>query len=173
MTQQQAIQIKQRLQNMFPNQTHYSNEEFTKIFLRYIMPLNFEKAVKAVELIMRNNKYIPSIAEFNQAYMTIATNMASKADDMSKYAECEICGKSGFLIYSKEFEGVIYDFIAYCKCERGKRWQISGNDFWTLPVSDVYDVEWLKETKNEGNELNVFNLQTIKNVLAAKFKEGW
>lgn len=118
MTQSEFIEATTRVENYFGKE--YTSEQ-RKIMYENLKDWNKEKYVKAINYCIRNNKYLPKIADLTNKdiYTTTVQNK-----EKIEFVKCDKCNE-GFVRYFKCIKNgdkiLKYEYIALCTCENGKK----------------------------------------------------
>lgn len=119
MTNKEFIQATSRLEGYFDKE--YKTEQLKEMFT-VVKGWTIEKYTKAVNYCIRNNKYLPKIADLTSADTATVQTQSTKAIE---YSKCKKCNGEGFIKYFKEkIDGnrtLKYEYIALCTCENAKK----------------------------------------------------
>jgi hypothetical protein len=163
MNSNEALKIQTQLKGYYYNSDAYKNKEFLMKFHEYLLKLNFDRAEKAVGLVVREAKFFPTVAEFDTAYK----NVYARAETIEK-TSCETCEGNGFIEYIRVIEGHSYDFMAYCSnCSAGQQWEINTkNGYYTKPSSEILLDEFIRQNPKHSVQAG-----QSKNILHEKILE--
>ena len=131
MTNEEFVQATSRLEGYFDKE--YKTEQLKEMFA-VVRGCTIEKYTKAVNYCIRNNKYLPKIADITNADTATVQTQSTKTIE---YTKCEKCNGEGFIKYfKKKIDGnrtLKYEYIALCTCENAKKQrEINKYNFPTL-----------------------------------------
>lgn len=119
MTNEEFVQTTSRLEGYFDKE--YKTEQLKEMFT-VVKGWTIEKYTKAVNYCIRNNKYLPKIADLIGADTATIQTQSTKAIE---YIKCKKCNGEGFIKYFKQKKDgnriLKYEYIALCTCENGRK----------------------------------------------------
>lgn len=119
MSNEEFIQATSRLEGYFDKE--YKTEQLKEMFI-VVKGWTIEKYTKAVNYCIRNNKYLPKIADLTSADTATVQTQSTKAIE---YSKCKKCNGEGFIKYFKQKNDgnriLKYEYIALCTCENAKK----------------------------------------------------
>ena len=123
MTREQSLLVLKTLASAFPRNpatVEATREQYIKCF----SDLKFETAQVAADVLIKQNNYFPTIAEFRASY-NAATRTSCPEGANYCGTDCKVCQNKGFVIFLKHG----YEFVAYCtECQRGGDWNYDGRN---------------------------------------------
>lgn len=104
---------------------HYFDKEYKtdqlKIMFDFFKSWSIEKYRKAINYCIKNNKYLPKIADLTNADIDFAQ---VKNKENLEFTKCNKCNGEGFIKYFKTIQNgekpITYEYIAFCTCENAK-----------------------------------------------------
>jgi hypothetical protein len=161
MTKEDSTAFFKSLQMSYPQQMQMT-QDFSVVFVKYLQGLDINKAKRAGAICVQKEKFFPTIASFNEVYLSIVNQTESFQN-----VKCDICCSSGVLYYTKRVYNTDYDYFAYCDCENGEQFKIGGKIWHTKHHSEVCPPEWTKaETKDIFKGLgSVERFETIRKMI--------
>lgn len=131
MNNAEFIQATSRLEHYFDKE--YKTEQL-KIMFDFLKEWNIERYKKAINYCIRNNKYLPKIADLTNAN-TDSMQVGNK--EAIDFVKCNKCNGEGFINYWKTDNNggnsIQYEYLAFCTCENAnKQRTINGYDLPTL-----------------------------------------
>ena len=119
MTNEEFVQTTSRLEGYFDKE--YKTEQLKEMFT-VVKGWTIEKYTKAVNYCIRNNKYLPKIADLIGADTATIQTQSTKTIE---YTKCKKCNGEGFIKYFKQKRDgnriLKYEYIALCTCENGRK----------------------------------------------------
>lgn len=119
MTNEEFVQTTSRLEGYFDKE--YKTEQLKEMFT-VVKGWTIEKYTKAVNYCIRNNKYLPKIADLIGADTATIQTQSTKTIE---YTKCKKCNGEGFIKYFKQKKDgsriLKYEYIALCTCENGRK----------------------------------------------------
>lgn len=131
MTNAEFVQTTSRLEKYFDKE--YRSEQLKEMFYA-VQDWSLERYTKTVNYCIRNNKFLPKIADLLNAEVS---NINTSTTQEITVVPCKKCHGSGLIKYFKKIEDgprtLTYEFIALCNCENGKQQrEINGYKFRTI-----------------------------------------
>ena len=131
MTNAEFIQATTRLENYYDKE--YTTEQL-KIMFDFLRGWTVEKYMKAINFCLKNNKFLPKIADLTNA--EIDNNQVQNKDKID-FVKCDKCNGEGFIKYWKTIQNggkpIQYEYIALCTCDNAdKQRSINGHKLPTL-----------------------------------------
>lgn len=131
------------------------DRESIDIYLNQLLQFDYELCEKALNELIKTNKYCPTIAEISEKtkQLTIAEMKAREIDEAIKNnKECPICEGKGFVVVTQELKSNSWQgkklktqHVAYCdKCAQGEKYKFDGRtiaskdhrtEYYSLPYS--------------------------------------
>lgn len=126
-----------------------------KIYMNQLIELDYQACSKALDDLVKTNKFCPSIAEIRERYLSIKKN-AHNIAEMNYKNTCKVCNNKGFIVLRKFTNEYIFDdvklpltYIAYCDmCEKGNQYKYDGSNnekyaskYHLLPISQYKSEE--------------------------------
>lgn len=101
----------QQLENFYGKEYNdIQKQEIFKTFAQYTAA----RFVYLISLVYKQYKYLPMLSELVELHSTIPYAEIQKK--LGKKIKCEKCKRRGFYIYTKNYNGIDYDFIVKCDC---------------------------------------------------------
>lgn len=101
----------QQLENFYGKEYNdIQKQEIFKTFAQYTAA----RFVYLISLVYKQYKYLPMLSELVELHSTIPYAEIKKK--LGKKIKCEKCKNRGFYIYTKNHNGIDYDFIVKCDC---------------------------------------------------------
>ena len=127
MTNAEFIQATSRLENYYDKE--YTTEQL-KIMFDMLKEWNIQKYIRAINYCIRNNKFLPKVADLTSAE---SDNNQVVEKPKIDFIKCNKCSE-GFVRYFKELQNggktIKYEYLALCTCENGhKQREINGYNF--------------------------------------------
>ena len=131
MTNAEFIQATTRLENYYDKE--YTTEQL-KIMFDFLRGWTVEKYMKAINFCLKNNKFLPKIADLTNA--EIDNNQVQNKEKID-FVKCDKCNGEGFIKYWKTIQNggkpIQYEYIALCTCDNAdKQRSINGYKLPTL-----------------------------------------
>ena len=131
MTNAEFIQATTRLENYYDKE--YTTEQL-KIMFDFLRGWTVEKYMKAINFCLKNNKFLPKIADLTNA--EIDNNQVQNKEKID-FVKCDKCNGEGFIKYWKTIQNggkpIQYEYIALCTCDNAdKQRSINGHKLPTL-----------------------------------------
>ena len=125
------IQATTRLENYYGKE--YTTEQL-KIMFDFLRGWTVEKYMKAINFCLKNNKFLPKIADLTNA--EIDNNQVQNKEKID-FVKCDKCNGEGFIKYWKTIQNggkpIQYEYIALCTCDNAdKQRSINGHKLPTL-----------------------------------------
>jgi hypothetical protein len=104
---------------------------------------------------LKTNKFAPSISDIYDRYVT---DMKIQKDlSIGKTEDCKVCEGKGFVMYKKNVNGSIYEFVARCNCTNARQYSKEIPTIDAIIDTSDYIQETNKENmKNKASEGNIF-----------------
>ena len=131
MTNAEFIQATTRLENYYDKE--YTTEQL-KIMFDFLRGWTVEKYMKAINFCLKNNKFLPKIADLTNA--EIDNNQVQNKEKID-FVKCDKCNGEGFIKYWKTIQNggkpIQYEYIALCTGDNAdKQRSINGHKLPTL-----------------------------------------
>lgn len=97
--------------------TELNQKEF-EIWFKELGNLSIERFNYILETLYRKNKFMPKLSEL----IEINKQLPRELKPEPKKQKCIKCGGSGYLTYTKEINGLKYQYACVCNCGRQKRY---------------------------------------------------
>ena len=165
-TSVQASEHVRKIASMFPTGA-LANESARQQYIDVLVGMDDETTKEAIHQCFLTNKYCPTIADIKSTYQTLLqrANM-SKA---WKVIKCSGCGGSGVYPYTKVQEDTAYQYVAYCSCEAGQRYNISTKDGQVYRYDDIFQGQYVQNADEfEGVPIEEIRGQIRKFLMAAQ-----
>ena len=119
MTNAEFIQATTRLENYYDKE--YTTEQL-KIMFDFLRGWTVEKYMKAINFCLKNNKFLPKIADLTNAEID---NNQTQNKEKIDFIKCKKSNGEGFIKYWKSVQNgdktIKYEYIALCTCDNANR----------------------------------------------------
>lgn len=148
MTKTEAKELVVKISSTFPNSKFDSVRR--QVYADVLEKMDFNTAARAIDRLILNNRFCPTIAEIHETYQTIQKNERLKSPVMKQLkSTCPVCAGFGYLVKHKEDES---DYIYHCECQAGQRWAYDGTKLKENP-SDFF-IPSITSLNTEGGNIN-------------------
>ena len=141
MTSGEFIEATSRLEQYFGKE--YTNEQ-RQIMFDELQNLSIERYKQLVSVVIRKNKFLPKVADFEEASIETPYINKQKTDKI----ECDKCNSTGYLQYTKKIKNgdsyIEYNYACLCTCGNAKRyegWNVSDkryrSEFYTPFAQEI------------------------------------
>ena len=152
MDKKEFMQYTQELENFYGQKL--SDIEKT-IWYEDLKFMTIERFNYIISEIYKTNKFMPKLSEIFAIHKSIP--YTAMTEPIKVNGDCNKCGNTGYVIYTKIVEGKPYKYAAICDCGRQKRYdgrQIADernrSDYYIPTISEIgLDIKDNKPTKQQ------------------------
>lgn len=103
-------------------------EDFEKdIWYKELKNMPIKRFEQIIKKIFTENKFMPKLADI----ISLNKDLPIEQQEIKK-VKCQVCNGKGYVVYKKEIDGMLYDFIARCDCQNGNEYRYD-DGHWYIP----------------------------------------
>jgi hypothetical protein len=150
--------------------THYNfgDDGVQAEYIKTLLKMDYRQTDEYIEqLKLTDSKYAPSIS---QLYLGAKEVQKKSAVEVTNPERCPVCNDLGYCFYNKDIDGVNYQFLAHCICQKGQSLSYDGrvtrdrehaSPYGVQSITAYFDDRAIKEMA-KAQKISVEEKQKIK-----------